>query len=58
MLVDVGGTLWSQPVLNPVDRDREEWERRLVAVGIAGASLVIASMTSCYSRPESQPETV
>ena len=34
MLVDVGGTLWSQPVINPVDRDRDEWERRLLAVGI------------------------
>lgn len=37
VLVDVGGTLWSQPLLNPVDRDRDEWERRLVAVGIPQA---------------------
>jgi FMN phosphatase YigB (HAD superfamily) len=34
VLVDVGGTLWSQPVLNPVDRDGTEWESRLVSVGV------------------------
>jgi FMN phosphatase YigB (HAD superfamily) len=34
VLVDVGGTLWSQPVLNPVDRDSAEWEVRLVLAGV------------------------
>jgi FMN phosphatase YigB (HAD superfamily) len=34
VLVDVGGTLWSQPVLNPADRHRASWERRLSAVGV------------------------
>ena len=33
-MVDVGGTLWSQPVLNPVDRDSTEWKRRLVRAGV------------------------
>lgn len=30
----MGGTLWSQPVLNPVDRDSAEWRLSLVRAGV------------------------
>jgi putative hydrolase of the HAD superfamily len=50
----VGGTLWSQPLLNPVDRDRDEWERRLVAVGIpqAGVADLCTELSKAIGRAE------